>query len=409
MQETKVKAAINSIVESVIKNEPLFTNPSVDNGKMGLAIFYFYLFKFENNTLYYEKGVQLIRESINALSQVSQSHYYEPTYYGDSVLNVISSFGKGLIFLEKRFALDFDFGNYYKQLDEVLYAGVKSLLAKKNLDYFNGVLAPGYYFLNRFYHYKDPFAKMVLTEIFEEIKNCSVRNNDFGIYWPSTFLKNAVYLGISHGSSMIINFVSKLFDLGVLGSATEKLILRKAVDFVMSNYRPIKKIGYFPDLYFSDFCEYKKTQFAMCYGDLGVLYALRNAASVLSDDTLRSTVENMIYSFEGDQLDRKRTYDAGLLYGCSGVYGIFRDFAEKWGLKSLKKTSHYWYDEILGFRDGSDNDIAGFYDAYKDVENDPNVTAKYSFLWGIIGVGITLIVGLDDKLPKTNEITLIGI
>lgn len=409
MQETDINVALKSIIEDVEKHEFLFTNPSVDNGKMGLALLYFYFYKFNGSSKYLERGIEKIQESIQNLSEISEKGTYEPSYKGDNVLNVISGFGKGLLFAENRFNLGFEFDSYYKQLDDVLFEGLKKQLLLKNFDYFNGALAPAHYFLNKHFHHSDDYSKNVLIKIYNQVRKSAVTDLEHEVYWHSTAFGNIVYLGISHGSAMIINFICKMFEMGILSNQEDKEFLKKAVKFVLTKRRSKEPNGFFPDMYFKNLREEKKSQFAMCYGDLGVLFALKNASSVLKNKLLEHEVDTMLSSYAKQSLDVKSTFDAGILYGAAGVYCIFREISEKWGVSSFANTSSYWYDQILQFRDVSRPKYAGFLDMYAEIVNDSNKSAKHSFLWGISGVGINLMIGLDDTLPKINELTLLGI
>jgi len=407
------KNEINKILEAIFKevetHDSLFVNASVDNGSMGVALLYFYYHSYNDKYEYLERGVDMIQKSIESLSTVSKEKYYEPSYKGDNIINVISSFGKGLLFVENKFNLDFDFHSYYNQLGDVLSASLEKQLQLGNFDYFSGALAPGHYFINSYYYRKDEHSKKMLIKIFNKLKLFAIKDLNEEVYWRSYAYNYTVYLGISHGSAMIINFICKLFDLKILYSQEDKNFLKSAMNFIVRKKRKDGDRGYFPNVYYKDKFDTNETQIGMCYGDLGILFVLCNAASILGNSYLNADIHNMLYSYLEKPLDMKRTYDAGILYGASGIYWMFREMNERGILNSCSTTARFWYDQIFSFRDQNRRHYAGFLDAYKGMENEPNKSSMYSFLWGISGIAITLMAGQNRELPKINELTLLGI
>lgn len=265
------------IISEIDKNHSLFNDPSVENGKMGLALFYFFCHHFYQDRGYKIKGDDMIEESIHLLSEISQRSRFTPKYRTDSLSNVISSFGKGLLFVQYRFNYGYDFTEYYKHISSVLVELNRQNIKEKDFDFFSGALSAGHFFLNKYYHEKDIFSKNILSETSDALAREAIYYTKNEVFWRSSALLNQVYLGISHGSAMIINFLTKLFEIGVMNedSIKEKQRLEDSVNFLMNRKRNLID-GYFPYT-FSDNTQQEATQFAMCYGDLGILFALNNA------------------------------------------------------------------------------------------------------------------------------------
>lgn len=66
-----IESAISEIIIEIDKNHSLFKDPSLENGKMGLALFYFFCHHFYKEDKYLKKGENMIEESIeNTLTYI---------------------------------------------------------------------------------------------------------------------------------------------------------------------------------------------------------------------------------------------------------------------------------------------------------------------------------------------------
>lgn len=241
-----------------------------------------------------------------------------------------------------------------------------------------------------------------LKKIYENSKEASIHHNENEIYWKAPSYLDQVYLGLSHGSAMMINFWSKLYLFDIVSSKNEEETqwLKKAVNFVFERKRDFVD-GYFPHKAFSTETE-EKTQLSMCYGDLGVIYSLFNANKILKNINHKGTIDKMLYTSSLRQQDPQYTYDTGILYGASGIGYIFDYFTTEINENIYENTINYWNNQILKYRTADNDFIYGFKD-------DINENARFSFAWGISGMGIRLMQSQEAQLPSVNELLLIGI
>ncbi|MEO8234725.1 MAG: lanthionine synthetase LanC family protein [Flavobacterium sp.] len=400
---------ISVIIEAIDQNIELFDDASSDYGTMGLAIFYFYCHQYFKDEKYLEKGEQLINLSIVWVSSISQENY-KPKYKGDSLSNVISSFGKGLLFIQYHWNYEYNFEDFYTIIEDTLELLTEQSLKEKDFDYFSGALSAGHFHLNKYYYQKDEKSKLVLQKIYSAIHEYAIYHTPNEIYWKSSAVyNNLVYLGISHGCSMILNFISKIIQLGVIKDDNlNQNFLNKAVNLVMSKKRNIST-SYFPN-FFSDeeFPKELNTIFGITYGDLGVLYALYNANKILKNSILELEITDMLVTSAERKMDLKFTYDAGVMYGASGIFSAFKELYQTTDIPIYKECYQYWYGQIMELRNLKTKEKAGYTFVCTPKDLKKSISDEFSLGWGLAGVGISLLIGIDSSLPSIDELGLLG-
>ncbi len=398
---------IENIVQEIISNSYRFNNPAIEDGSMGLAIFYFYCHKYYKDEFYLSKAEEMIEVSIKFLSNISEDSAFIPKYRGDSLSSLIASFGKGLLFVEEKLGYKYDFTEYYEVIDEVLIELTAKSLDEKDFDFFSGALSAGHYFINKFNIYRDKTSQEILLKIYEALLKEAISHEYNQIYWKAPSYADKVYIGISHGSAMIINFLVKLFNIGIFNQedCSQKQVLNNAVNFVMSQKRNFE-MGYFPNI-FEIQKKIKPTIYALCYGDLGVLYALRTSSKILNNNHLLEDVDRMLLNSSKREKNSNHTIDSGIFYGASGVYCIYRALFLTSKKSDFQQAYKYWNEQIVTYRDGENSNCAGFTFLFKKENSQDYI--QYSFGWGLAGLGICMLLDMDEDLPLLNELLLIGL
>ncbi|MGG5598467.1 hypothetical protein ACPDHJ_01550 [Myroides sp. C8-3] len=118
-------------------------------------------------------------------------------------------------------------------------------------------------------------------------------------------------------------------------------------------------------------------------------------------------VKQLLITTSRRKLNKAFTQDSSILYGCSGLYYIFKDLHNRTNNDVFLKPYLYWYDNILRFRDPEKHSLVGFQFEYER-NTKVDKSAFFSFYWGIGGIGITLMKGDLEVLPCLNELLLIG-
>jgi hypothetical protein len=231
------------------------------------------------------------------------------------------------------------------------------------------------------------------------IYNFATQDKDGDFFWKSPSLYNRVYLGISHGSCLIISFLTSIYEMGIEKELCAK-ILEKAINFIKKHYRKSKYRGLFPNM-IGDKIE--PMQFSLCYGDIGVGYALYRYSKVFSNSEIQSfasiILDDCLLRTKEDNL----TLDASIYYGAAGLAIAF----EKLGYISkdsrFSKRADYWNEQILSYSLHSNN-----YAGFKSRLVEEGVIWEISFGWGIVGIGLTLMYFDKESLPPLADLTFIA-
>lgn len=379
-------------------------NTSFDMGLPGIALFYYYYYKLTNDNSYLQKVYQLIEISITKLSTISVNDF-QNKYMSDSLDNHISGFGRLLLFLQTNLNNELDIEDLLKVLDDNLKPLMYSKIEIEDYDLDSGALASGYYFLERFKQTKLLKYRKYLQDLTCSIQNSSMEKDD-GICWASPSLNNKIFLGLSHGSGMILNFLIKMIENNIISKSEISDNIVKGVVFITNNEREQPK-GRFPHCYFSNEPEVSvETQFSQCYGDLGIGYAIFKAGFVLEDDQMYKKGLEILEVCSQRSKEDNLTEDASIVYGASGVACIFDEIYKITNNLIFEESSDYWFGTIPTYIEKSQaNDI--IFKSMFDFSDD--VSWNTSFGWGIAGIGTTLIRFLDKKkYPSFNKLLMIG-
>ena len=382
---------VTNCIDNFSDSEQLH-NPSYETGLSGFALYYLYLSKYKNDKSSILKAERYLNKAISSLDLKNFKRVYDT----DSLDAQLSHIGRFLLFCNKHNLLDTDSNDYLKQLDDVLFDLMKSKITIKDFDSTSGALASGFYFLSRTESGVSQDEK--ISYLVNSLDNFSKKDKDGDYFWHSPSLYDRVYLGISHGSALIISFLTNVYKCNIEKDLCVKII-DKAVNFLFKQYRKSKYKGLFPNM-IGDKIE--PMQFALCYGDIGVGYALLKAAKILSSVKIE-IFSNMILD---DCLLRSKddnlTLDAGIFYGASGLGIAFDQISLISSDQKFSERADYWYQQIPNYAI-YENKFAGFQSRLS--KND--ILWNVSFGWGILGIGISLMCNENRTLPSLAELTFI--
>lgn len=377
-------------------------NAAFNMGLPGIALFYYYCYLHSRQSRCLDTFTSLIDRSINILSSITV-HEFQQKYRTDSIDNHLSGFGRFLIFSQSKLDGELDIEEILNELDDLLIPLMYSKIQAEDFDIDSGALASGNYFLARFRQSGSSKYRDLLENLVTAIDNSSKRTNT-GIYWVSPTLNNNIYLGLSHGSGMIINFLSKMVDLNIQSDNSINIINQGAA-FILSNKRNQIR-GLFPHCYFFDEKEKsEETQFSQCYGDLGIGYALLKAGKSIDDKKLYGESLEILQECATRKNEDNLTQDAGIIYGASGVACVFDELSQITNNITFEQASKYWFNEITSYA------IENRYGKpmFKSMFSLSDVNYHTSFGWGLAGIGAALIRSLDrNKYPCFNELLMIG-
>ena len=305
--------------------------------------------------------------------------------------------GRFILFAQKNELLDIDADDYLAQLDEILFDLMKSKIEHKDFDSLSGAMASGFYFLERFEQKnlcRDQIAHLVIA-----LKENAEEDEEGDYFWKSPSLYDRIYLGISHGSGLMMSFLCHAIESEIeVELATETL--KKATKYLKKQYRKTEFKGLFPNM-IGD--EIEDMQFALCYGDLGTAYALLKASIVLKDKKLRSFTDAILEDCLTRSKNDNLTLDASIYYGASGLVIAFDKIAKITKDDRYSERSEYWFNQILTYKIYN-NDYCGFQTRLVEQNDLWNVSCG----WGILGIGITLMAYGEKNLPPMDKLTFVA-
>lgn len=393
--QTKHRQLIDKITESLDKysDEEVLKNVSYETGLLGYSLYYLYLSKYTGHQKYTTTAEEYFNKGLASFNPKT----FQRVHGTDSLDAHLAHIGRYLIFCENNGLLSVSSEEYLLNLDQILFGLMKSKINIKDFDSGTGALAAGYYYLARLKSGSDVQEQLIF--LINSIDEAAFQDDTGDYYWKCPSLYDRIYLGISHGSSLIISFLTSVCEAGLEIQLCEKII-RKATAFLIKQYRESDYKGLFPNM-IGDAIE--PMQFALCYGDLGIGYALLRASQLLKDsdtaDFANVILNDCLLRTKEDNL----TLDAGIFYGASGLAITFDKLGTLSGDIRYIQRADYWNQQILTYATHS-NDFAGF----KSRLLEDNILWQVSFGWGILGIGMTLMYFDDASLPSFADLTFIA-
>lgn len=293
------------------------------------------------------------------------------------------------------------------EFNSFLYKRMKEDMENNNLDFLHGAIGLGLFFLN------DSSNKNSLNyvkELIDKIEELSIIDSKGGLKWRSVVFidrtpKEVYNLGLSHGISSIIAFLTKTYSCGVSKSKSKRL-LKGAIKYLLSNKNDIEKNNcYFPS-WISDDEENRSSRLSWCYGDLGIAVTLYNASEVLKNVELKKFSLKVLYqSALRRDLENEFVLDAGLCHGTSGIAHIF--YRMYWNTKDevFKEAASFWFKKTLEMSKFSDG-LAG-YKVFRSEEHGGYIN-DYGILEGIAGIGLAINSWISQTEPQWDECILLS-
>ncbi len=330
--------------------------------------------------------------------QLAVEHFFSlsscVTYYRE-----LAEFGTLLLYLREQEYLDESFEALLAQVDVRLGHGLAVLTQQQLFDSFLGYLPVAHYFLQR--RHSAPASlealRLVVDTLLRDYQPQA--GGETGFWESGIFGKRQVYLGWSHGLAGIILFLTQLLatPLGyrrvevrqVLAGATQYLRL------------PHARTGHnqYPDIVGQP---RPSNTLNLCYGDLGIGYALLQAAHVLADDGLRQhALHTLAQCAARRQPAQCQVFDASLIYGASGNALFFKFMQQQVAHQPLfGEAAAYWYEQAQALSQHP-GQVAGYHGHY----NQHVPSAHYSLFEGLAGLGLVL---LEFEIATINPLPLLG-
>lgn len=349
-------------------------------GLSGMALFYDYAFLVYDTIEYHDKLISIIEKINNLIETQTTTCSFCSGFAGYGWL--LSTISKDVV------AIDED---YFKDLDELLFEGLKKQELDNKYDFLHGANGVMMYFLERYKTRKDDFMKNL---IFNFSKNLLQKiENDIEKVLEETRgfdSDKCYYFGIAHGVSGLMNFLIHLHN-SILNKEINILpSLKKCLNFLEKN----KKFDafskqYYPNTCNLDFTDIDSSRLSWCQGDLGVSNALFNVGTFMKDNELIKESLFLLESTKKIKLADSFVRDFGFCHGSIGIMIQYQMMSER--LKIDNKESIDYWKSVLEFQT---NDYNTFL-SYQNLKYNNDAT----LIFGTVGLGLS-ILSLDKKIDS---------
>jgi lantibiotic modifying enzyme len=401
MEPTRKKAeAILSSLDLVLKKrfDPGVINPSLSAGHPGVALFYSAYYKLTGHSEHLDYCRQLAeRCGVHFAENETIATYCD------------GKAGMGWVYqhLLNQDLIESPGEDALEDYDEYLAKTGELMILSGKYDYFHGGLGMGIYFLVR------PDNKRYLERILAALER-TVYVTPEGSFWEDLELRHhqkiegrIVNFGLAHGMPSIIFFLTKLVELQI-EVARATILLKDSIRYLLhysnaGNY----EWCHFPTVHFVE-PDKRSTEFsrlAWCYGDLGVIASLLQAAKALRDDVLEKQVTEMgIRTTRRKSYEHTRIRDGGICHGYAGAAHVYQRLYRYTGVPVFEETSHYWISKLVDFiEENGGIDRFQEYSAKQD-----RMIDSFGMLTGATGAGLVLLSFLEPKASEWDRFFLLS-
>lgn len=299
-------------------------------------------------------------------------------------------------FLFEAGVLKLDPNVFLSDIDNILLRKMRHELSQKNIGGFvNGAIGYGLYFLERF-SYDEAKFRPILIELINGIAACTIHGAE-GCYWISHLISRQenTYLTMPHGSAAVLIFLAKAIDLNVIPAGKLELLAADIIRFI--KYHEVHgKVYHFIDIVQKP----HQSRLALCYGDMGVGYALLRAGKTFrNDDWYKHGFEILTNCASRREPDETGVKDASVLFGATGLALMFDHIYTLTTNDTIRNAKDFWYAQILRFDTNEDG-----YAGYKAAYNQWHAHTNLAFSEGIIGIACGLIKALHPKQVNLSKL-----
>ncbi|KFF08941.1 lanthionine synthetase C family protein [Chryseobacterium luteum] len=352
----------------------------------GITLFKFYYGRYKNNPDDISVANSLVDIIIN---NIQASAYHNIKYSNGS-----AGLGWLLKHLKKEDFIDFESGDIFSDLDEIILEYSIKELEKGNYDFLHGAMGGLHYFLEDVPNL--PSIQIICSKL-DETKHQAHNKYSF---WPfynildHTIHEETINLGLSHGQPSIVSILASVYK--IFPQKNLKKLLEDAVQTVLFCKNTSGSYSIFPPRFIiSQGTKNHTSRMAWCYGDPGIACSLWNAGEALNNKVLKkNALECINNSLNRKSLTANLIKDAGLCHGSAGILQIFNSFANKTNNKSIENIIPYWQGVTTELINTNTEEVPSGFSAWNEKNGYYN---DFGLLQGLSGIGLALLSLADDN------------
>jgi len=299
-------------------------------------------------------------------------------------------------------------------VDAIVIRNLRHMTASNPYDLISGLVGFGVYFIERL-----PRQSAVegINTILDQLERLSQKTND-GITWHSgpellpdwqrEQCPGGYYnLGVAHGIPGVIHFLSEVSASPVARSNRSWQLLDGAVRWFIKQARPSGLASRFSSWVVPG-VEPTDSRMAWCYGDLGILAVLLQAANRADRPDWRQFANELLDHCLAWPMEKAGIGDAPLCHGAIGVAHIFNRIYQEEDDHRCLNAALQWYERTLAMRQPGSG-VGGYSSLTKPDPDKPIVWEPSSaFLDGAIGVALGLLAAVTAIEPAWDRMLLLS-
>lgn len=364
-------------------------DPGLINGRLGSFLF---LFSYARNISLSEIDRDIAFSILTDCIIQIVNRQKDLLYYRN-----IADLGRLLIDLKRNQYVDESVDSILERLDDLSMEGIRHLISRQLFDPIVGYLPLANYLIERLN--ENEKAKQCVHMVIDALLESAIVK-DGTCHWTSKlFDDDRIYLGWGHGLAAIMLFFSRVLSKGMRYKSNQLLQkLKESTMFLATHERCDEAHFLYPDIVGSD---EKLGAFNLCYGDLGINFALYTAGLTLQDKSLIDQAVKGFYHTSERRLHKGcNVHDGSIIYGAMGICLYYKKLADDLRDQRLKDAAIYWYGHAIKMC-AHEGAVAG----YKRYYNTHDEALNESLLEGVAGYGLGI---LEYQIGEIRLLNLIG-
>jgi lantibiotic biosynthesis protein len=301
-----------------------------------------------------------------------------------------------------------------EDIDSAVFKRLPNTSSSSPYDLISGLVGFGTYFLERL---PRESAIQGIRAVFDQLENLAESVDD-GMAWhsgpellpdwqreqaPSGYYN----LGVAHGIPGIIHFLSEAWATGIVERERSYKLLDSAVSWLIAQQRPSGSLSWFSS-WIVPGKESTDSRMAWCYGDLGILSVLLQAANRTGRGDWQAFAKELLNHCLAWNVDRAGIADAPLCHGAAGVAHIFNRIYQTEGDRRCLDAALLWYQRTMDFRQAGSG-VGGFSSRTRpDPSGLPVWEASPAFLDGAAGVALAFLSAVTPIEPGWDRLLLVS-
>jgi hypothetical protein len=360
-------------MEQILRaQEDQFQSMGVNNGLMGLSLFYYYYALYTGEEKYLEQVSEYIGRAFGGINA---------DYQGHSCMIDLMEMGYYLHFLREKGILEEDLNPFLEDADSLITEHWNNQLKACNIDPMVGVIHAGNYFLARSQN-KDFRTEIDATvALLDQLAVTDPMTGE--VYWYFDFrnkTKPVVELGLFHGMAGVLNFLLSVYEQGGISEAGTRLLFG-GFKF-LKRQMTLDGLNRFP---FDALTQEPLTTQNLAYGDLCLSYLFLRGGKLLQVPDFTHIGNELLDRSARMREQNTTASDANILYGSAGLAAFFNQLSAQTHSIQASDAAAYWLDKTL-----QGNKYLTPWAGYQASFNTHLVATQLNYAEGICGIGIVL-------------------